>query len=157
MNLAIIAFVTIYGLTYADFSHWTGTDDQGRSKFFPFGLSGTISGAATCFFSFVGFECLATAGEEAKNPKRTIPIATFGSLMIVISAYVIMSATLTLMLDWWEVDPEAAFAAAFQKKGATVANYIITFGALAAMLNNLVSKKTNCFADRYANKSCERA
>ncbi|CAJ0605258.1 unnamed protein product [Cylicocyclus nassatus] len=139
VNLAIILFVTVYGLVYADFSNWIGTDEQGRSRFFPFGISGTLSGAATCFFSFVGFECLSTAGEEAKNPKRTIPIATFGSLTIVISAYVFISSSLTLMSPWSEIDPIAPFAVAFENKGAVVAKYVVTIGALAAMFNNLMT------------------
>ncbi|EYC01212.1 hypothetical protein Y032_0109g122 [Ancylostoma ceylanicum] len=138
LNLTVIAFITVYGFTYADISLWIGTDDQGRSKFFPFGLAGTLSGAATCFFSFIGFECLATAGEEAKNPKRTIPIATFGCLIVVTFTYVVMSSALTLMLPWDQVNPSAAFADAFDVRNAQVAKYIITIGALAGMLNNLV-------------------
>ncbi|KAK6732273.1 hypothetical protein RB195_016578 [Necator americanus] len=139
LNLTLIAFITIYGFTYADISLWTGSDESGRSRFFPFGLAGTFSGAATCFFSFIGFECLATAGEEAKNPKRTIPIATFGCLLVVTFTYVVMSSSLTLMIPWEKVNPEAAFADAFDAKGAVVAKYIITAGALAGMLNNLVT------------------
>ncbi|RCN50827.1 hypothetical protein ANCCAN_03026 [Ancylostoma caninum] len=139
LNLTVIAFITIYGFTYADFSLWVGTDEQGRSRFFPFGLAGTLSGAATCFFSFIGFECLATAGEEAKNPKRTIPIATFGCLIVVTFTYVVMSSALTLMIPWDQVNPSAAFADAFDVKNAQVAKYIITIGALAGMLNNLVT------------------
>ncbi|CAJ0605256.1 unnamed protein product [Cylicocyclus nassatus] len=139
VNLLIIVFITIYGFTYANFSHWVGNDEQGRSKFFPFEISGTLSGAATCFFSFIGFEALATAGEEAKNPRRTIPIATFGSLSIITFIYVVMSSSLTLMIPWDQVDPAAPFAAAFEQKGAIVAKYIITVGALAAMLNNLTT------------------
>ncbi|KAL6734316.1 hypothetical protein Aduo_004871 [Ancylostoma duodenale] len=150
LNLTVIAFITIYGFTYADFSLWVGTDEQGRSKFFPFGLAGTLSGAATCFFSFIGFECLATAGEEAKNPKRTIPIATFGCLIVVTFTYVVMSSALTLMLPWDQVNPSAAFADAFDVKDAQVAKYIITIGALAGMLNNLVSGSLGGIFYRYS-------
>ncbi|PIO61340.1 hypothetical protein TELCIR_17138, partial [Teladorsagia circumcincta] len=107
------------------------------ARFFPFGLGGTLSGAATCFFAFVGFEALATAGEEAKNPRRTIPLATFGCLGLVTFVYVAMSGSLTLMLPYQEINPDAAFADAFDAKGATVAKYIITVGALAGMFNNL--------------------
>ncbi|CAJ0605257.1 unnamed protein product [Cylicocyclus nassatus] len=139
INVSIILFITIYGFSYANLSYWVGNDKQGRSKFFPFGFSGTLSGAATCFFSFIGFEALATTGEEAKNPRKTIPIATFGSLSAVTFLYVAMSSSLTLMTPWNNVDPAAPFAAAFEEKGAHVAKYIITIGALAAMLNNLAS------------------
>ncbi|KAJ1366944.1 hypothetical protein KIN20_027751 [Parelaphostrongylus tenuis] len=139
LNIAMISFVTIYGLTYADFSLWTGSDENGRSRFFPFGIGGTLSGAATCFFAFIGFEILATAGEEAKNPKRTIPIATFVCLSLVTLLYIMICSALTLMVPYDQVSSDAAFAAAFELKGATLAKYVITIGALAGMFNNLVS------------------
>ncbi|VDO24887.1 unnamed protein product [Haemonchus placei] len=139
LNLLMIAFISIYGLTFANFSLWVGTDEDGKSRFFPFGIGGTLSGAATCFFAFVGFEALASAGEEAKNPRRTIPIATFGSLGLVTFVYVLTSGTLALMLPYKEINPDAAFSDAFSVKGATVSRYIITVGALAGMFNNLLS------------------
>uniref|UniRef100_A0A0K0DCC4 AA_permease_C domain-containing protein n=1 Tax=Angiostrongylus cantonensis TaxID=6313 RepID=A0A0K0DCC4_ANGCA len=138
-NIAVIGFITIYGLTYANFSLWMGTDANGKSRFFPFGFGGTMSGAATCFFAFIGFEILATAGEEAKNPKRTIPIATFVCLSLVTFLYIMMCSALTLMIPYEQVSSDAAFSAAFELKGASIAKYIITIGALAGMLNNLVS------------------
>ncbi|KAF1767894.1 hypothetical protein GCK72_007853 [Caenorhabditis remanei] len=139
LNLAVLAFVIICGFTYADFSLWSGTYPDGRSKFFPYGIQGAVSGASTCFFAFIGFEALATAGEEAKNPHRTIPLATFSSLAIISVLYVLMGASLTLMVPYDQVDPDAAFAAAFEMKGATVAKIIMSVGALAGMLNNLVT------------------
>ncbi|CAI5442187.1 unnamed protein product [Caenorhabditis angaria] len=139
LNIAVIIFVVIYGLTFADFSLWSGIDEFGRDRFMPYGWAGVIQGAASCFFAFIGFEALSTAGEEARNPHRTIPLATFGSLSIIIVLYVAMGSSLTLMIPYNQVDPEAAFSAAFEAKGATVAKIIMSIGALAGMLNNLVT------------------
>lgn len=143
LNLSVIAFVVVVGFTQADFGLWFGSNDKGVSRFIPFGLSGTLSGAGAVFFSFIGFEALATAGEEAKNPRRTIPIATFLSLGLVTTVYILMAAALTVMLPYDQIDPNASFAAAFQAKGLTYAMYIVSAGALLAIMNN---QMTGAFA-----------
>ncbi|PAV88108.1 hypothetical protein WR25_17722 [Diploscapter pachys] len=138
-NISVVIFIIISGIRFVDFSLWFGTTSSGASKFFPFGFSGMVSGASICFFSFVGFEILGTAGEEAKDPHKTIPIATFISLGTVTLLYVFMSGVLTLMVPYNQVDPTAAYAVAFAQKGADITKVIISCGALVGMMNNLLA------------------
>lgn len=66
-------FVVVYGFTFADFSLWSGTDEEtGHARFMPFGLNGLMTGAASCFFAYIGFDGLATAGEEASGTVEII-------------------------------------------------------------------------------------
>ncbi|EGT41332.1 hypothetical protein CAEBREN_13833 [Caenorhabditis brenneri] len=139
LNILVIIIVIISGMCYADFSNWTGTTSDGRSNFFPYGVTGTLTGAATCFFSYIGFEVLATAGEEVKSPHRTIPVATFLSIGVIMTLYILVSSTLTLMVPYDQVHTTAPFAEAFDARGCTVVKYIISIGALIGLTNNLVT------------------
>lgn len=106
LNIAVVIFVFIAGGMKAQWSNWTipkSTDDSiGKGGFFPFGVTGMIKGAATCFYGFVGFDCIATTGEEARNPRRSIPIAILASLGISLIAYCGTSAVVTLMVPYYE-------------------------------------------------------
>lgn len=69
--------------------------------FLPYGMKGVMAGAAKCFFGFVGFDSIAAAGEEAKNPKRNIPLSILITLFVVLLAYVGVSIVLTLMVPYY--------------------------------------------------------
>ncbi|XP_046850954.1 high affinity cationic amino acid transporter 1-like isoform X2 [Xenia sp. Carnegie-2017] len=125
LNLAVIAFVTFVGLTFADTGNW--------SDFAPWGFHGIMSGASTCFFAFVGFDVIATSGEEAKNPHKAIPRATVAALFVIFLAYESVSVTLTLMLPYHSLPETSALATAFEIRGFSTGKYVVAVGAICGL------------------------
>lgn len=133
INLIVIAIIIVLGFYFADVKNWT---DHGG--FFPYGFGGTWAGAATCFYAYIGFEGVATASEEAKNPEKSVPIATILSLGIVTVLYVLVTCVLTLMVPYTDVNPTAAFPFAFAQQGAEWAKYVVALGTLFGITTSLL-------------------
>ena len=74
--------------------------------FFEHGWGGMLGGAAIVFFAFIGFDAVSTAAQEAKNPKRDMPIGILGSLVVCTILYILFGHVLTGVAPWKEfVDP----------------------------------------------------
>ncbi len=84
------------GKVIADYSGWN-----------KHGLGGVLGGAAIVFFAFIGFDAVSTAAQEAKNPKRDMPIGILGSLVVCTILYILFGHVLTGVANWKDfVDPE---------------------------------------------------
>lgn len=135
INLIILAFIMIFGFYLADIKNWTNSATGG---FTPFGFPGVIAGAGSCFYAYIGFEGIATAGEEAKEPSKTIPLATGIAVAIVSLLYVGCSAALTLMVSWKDVVIAAPFPSAFDAHGMNWAKYVVAVGSLVGISTSLL-------------------
>ncbi|CAL7941628.1 unnamed protein product [Xylocopa violacea] len=145
VNLSVVLFVIIAGSLKADITNWetkpTCTEDKcdyGKGGFAPYGIPGIITGAATCFYAFIGFDCVATTGEEAKNPQKSIPIAIIASLTVVFLSYFSVSTVLTTVLPYYEQDPEAPFPHMFDSIGWSWAKWLVTVGAICGLCASLL-------------------
>jgi APA family basic amino acid/polyamine antiporter len=110
------------------------TDSAGKviadySGVFKHGWGGVLGGAAIVFFAFIGFDAVSTAAQEAKNPKRDMPIGILGSLVVCTILYVLFGHVLTGVANWQDfVDPEKGREASV---AYAISTYMEGYGWLA--------------------------
>ncbi len=98
VKISIVLLVILFGFQYVNAENWTPFIPEkeilpnGSTRF---GWSGIVQGAAIVFFSYIGFDAVSTAAQEAKNPQRDMPIGMLVSLGICTLLYVLMSLVLT--------------------------------------------------------------
>jgi len=98
-----------------------------------YGIGGLISGAATIFFAYIGFEAVSTAGAEARNPSRDMPIGILGSLLICTILYILTSAVLVGIVPYADLDDPAPIAKAVNQIGLPWFAVLVKIGAIAGL------------------------
>lgn len=144
-NLATICVVIVAGGIAANPANWSIAKESipagvrgGEGGFMPYGIAGIMAGAAKCFFGFVGFDVVATTGEEAINPLRNIPLAIAISLSIIFAAYFGVSTVITMLVPYYEQDPGAPLPYAFGAVGMFEIKWIVTIGAIFALCTTML-------------------
>jgi basic amino acid/polyamine antiporter, APA family len=120
-------------------------DEQTRNNYMPYGISGVMLGAALVFFAFIGFDSISTHSEEAVNPQRDLPIGILASLTICTILYLGVSAVITGMVPYPDIDTHAAVASAFTDEAEKTNSWVlrasgglIAAGALAGLTSVLL-------------------
>ncbi len=92
LKLVVLGFFVFVSLRFVKSDNWV--------PFAPNGMTGIFSGAAVVFFAYIGFDAVSTTAEEAKNPKRDMPIGIIGSLIVCTIIYIIVAAVFTGMIPY---------------------------------------------------------
>jgi APA family basic amino acid/polyamine antiporter len=132
LNLSVILLVIALGVTYIDPRNWKPFLHKDH------GWEGIPLGAATIFFSYIGFDSISTHAEEAKNPSRDLAIGILGSLLICSVLYIAVAGILTGMVPYEQIDIDAPIASAFKVHGTTWASGLITAAILAGITSSLL-------------------
>lgn len=150
IKLAVVVMVIVVGAFYVNPANWHPFAPYGLSGFAIFGRTvfgqtgaggeplGMLAGAAMIFFAYIGFDSLSTHAEEAKNPKRDIPIGIISSLVICMVLYIGVSVVLTGMVPYNKINIDAPVADAFAQVHLPVIQFFVSVGALAGITSVLL-------------------
>ncbi len=133
--IVILLFIG-FGLSYIDTSNWKPfIPPNTTGEFGNFGITGVLRGAAVIFFAYIGFDAVSTAAQEAKNPQRDMPIGILGSLLVCTILYVLVSAVLTGIEHYSNLNVPAPLALAIDKTGEALKwlRPLIKLGAIAGL------------------------
>ncbi|UJW32252.1 amino acid permease [Saccharothrix sp. AJ9571] len=129
LKVGVVLLVIVVGAFHIN------TDNY--NPFAPFGWAGAFTGAATVFFAVFGYDAMSTAAEESKDSQKHMPKAIMYSLAISMVLYVLACLVLTGMVNFKDIDSEAAFSSAFAGIGMKWLGAIIAAGAILGILTVL--------------------
>lgn len=134
---AILAFI-IAGAHYVNPGYW--------HPFAPQGWSGILTGGSIIFFTYIGFDSVSTAAEEARNPQKDLPIGIIATLIVCTLLYIGVAVVLTGIVPWQSLIDDAAPVVNSMKKltvatGSHTLHWIrlgVLFGAMMGMISSLL-------------------
>lgn len=129
-KLSVVLLFIILGARYVNPANW--------HPFFPYGFAGIMHGAAIIFFAYIGFDAVATAAEETRRPQRDLPVGIIGSLAICTVLYILVTAVLTGLVPYTQLNVASPVATALLKAGITWAGGLVSVGALAGITSVLL-------------------
>jgi len=134
---AILAFVFV-GMKYIHPSNY--------HPYAPEGWSGVLTGGSIIFFTYIGFDSVSTAAEEARNPQRDLPFGIIATLIICTLLYVAVAVVLTGIVPWQSLLDDAAPVVNSMKKLTVLTHsetlhwtrLAVLFGAMMGMISSLL-------------------
>ena len=98
-----------------------------------FGWSGILRGAGVVFFAYIGFDAVSTAAQEARNPKKDMPLGILGSLVICTVLYILVSGLLTHLVPYTQLNVPDPVVVGVRATGYQWATFLVELGALAGL------------------------
>jgi len=108
LKVGVVLVFILVGAHFINIKNYENYIPANTGVFGEFGISGIFRGAAIVFFAFIGFDAVSTAGLEAKNPKRDLPIGIIASLVICTILYIAFAHVMTGMANYKEFKNSAA-------------------------------------------------
>ncbi len=134
IKVTVVVLFIVFGLSYINTANWHPFVPPNTGERGVFGWSGVMAASGVIFFAYIGFDAVSTAAQETKNPQRDMPIGILTSLIVCTILYVIVSAVLTGMVNYKELDVAAPVALALDKyQGLHWLGIPVKLGAVCGM------------------------
>ncbi|HMB02284.1 MAG TPA: amino acid permease [Isosphaeraceae bacterium] len=134
IKVSIVLLFILVGIGYVSTVNWGGSFiPPNAGEFGKFGWSGILRGAGVVFFAFIGFDAVSTTAQEAKDPRRDMPIGILGSLVICTILYILVSIVLTGVVNYKQLDVPDPIAVGVDAIGLKWLAPIIKLGAIAGL------------------------
>ncbi|HKV38396.1 MAG TPA: amino acid permease [Blastocatellia bacterium] len=145
IKVACVLFVIIVGAFYVKTANWKDFAPYGYTGLSFFGKTiagqtdagghplGMLAGAAIIFFAYIGFDSVSTHAEEAKKPRRDVPIGIIVSLIVCTVLYIAMVAVLTGMVRYDKISIDAPVSDAFRQVGLNWAQFLVAVGGVTGI------------------------
>ncbi|MCC7195540.1 MAG: amino acid permease [Gemmatimonadaceae bacterium] len=136
IKVGIVIAVIAFGFQYVNTANWHPfIPPQGPEGFGHFGWTGIVRGSAVVFFAYIGFDAVSTAAQEAKNPRRDLPIGILASLAICTVLYMLMALVMTGLTHYTDLNVPHPVFVAIDAAGPALKwlTYFINIGAIAGL------------------------
>src|SRR6185312_9428761 len=135
IKVAVVVLFIVAGYFYINRSNYTPfVPPNTTGKFGEFGWSGVLAAAGQIFFAYIGFDAVSTAAQEARNPKRDMPIGIIGSLAICTVLYILYGLVLTGIVNYKDLNVAAPLAVAVDRmKGLPWVGFLMKLGSLCGL------------------------
>ncbi|HEX6881265.1 MAG TPA: amino acid permease [Terriglobales bacterium] len=131
LKIAAILVFVLFASHYINPKNW--------HPFSPNGWGGVLTGGSIIFFTYIGFDSVSTAAEEARNPRRDIPIGILATLFICTLLYISVAVVLTGIRYWSSMEGDAApVVNALRALNLHWIRLIVLFGAIMGMISSLL-------------------
>jgi len=119
-------------------ANWHPFIPPNLGKFGQYGWSGIVRAAGVIFFAYIGFDAVSTAAQEAKNPKRDMPIGILGSLVICTILYILVAGVLTGLVNYKTLNIPDPIALGIDQTGVRWGSFLVKLGAICGLSSTMV-------------------
>jgi basic amino acid/polyamine antiporter, APA family len=140
IKLGVIVLVIVFGAPFVETQRWTPFVPENTGVWGEYGWSGVLRAAGIVFYTYLGFDTVSVAAQEARQPQRDVPFALLGSLILCTVLFVAMMLVVTGLVDYRALNVANPVVVAIDNAGAALSWLapVVEIGAMIGMVSVLL-------------------